>query len=89
MTAPMMNELLAANQPVVVDDTNIINVWNDNLEESFREISEIVQTHPYVAMDTEFPGAHLPSCSARNRRRDAESARCMLAGASGGVSALS
>eukprot|EP00960_Hanusia_phi_P033570 750519-Hanusia_phi.AAC.2 len=56
MTAPMMNELLAANQPVIVDDTNIINVWKHNLEDAFKEISDIVQTHPYVAMDTEFPG---------------------------------
>ena len=52
----MMSEMLAANQPVMVDDTNIINVWQDNLEEAMRDIAEIVQTHPYVAMDTEFPG---------------------------------
>jgi len=56
MTAPMMNELSAANQPVVVDDTSIIDVWAHNMEAAFKEISEIVQTHPYVAMDTEFPG---------------------------------
>jgi hypothetical protein len=44
ITAPMMSEMLAANQPVVVDDTNIINVWRDNLEQAFKDISEIVQT---------------------------------------------
>ena len=48
ITAPMMSEMLAANQPVMVDDTNIINVWRDNLEEAFKDIAEIVQTvsHP-------------------------------------------
>lgn len=40
----MMSEMLAANQPVMVDDTNIINVWRDNLEEAFKDIAEIVQT---------------------------------------------
>ena len=40
----MMSEMLAANQPVMVDDTNIINVWRDNLEQAFKDIAEIVQT---------------------------------------------
>jgi len=44
ITAPMMSEMLAANQPVMVDDTNIINVWRDNLEQAFKDIAEIVQT---------------------------------------------
>jgi hypothetical protein len=44
ITAPMMSEMLATNQPVMVDDTNIINVWRDNLEQAFKDIAEIVQT---------------------------------------------
>jgi len=40
----MMSEMLAANQPVVVDDTNIINVWRDNCEQAFKDIAQIVQT---------------------------------------------
>lgn len=34
----------------------IRNVWADNLEEEMAKIREIVETHPYVSMDTEFPG---------------------------------
>jgi hypothetical protein len=42
----MMNEMSASNQPVVVDDANIIDVWAHNMEAAFKEISEIVQTVP-------------------------------------------
>ncbi len=38
-------------QPVEVQ-----NVWASTLEREMAKIREVVQTHPYVAMDTEFPG---------------------------------
>ncbi|CAM9694547.1 unnamed protein product [Chrysoparadoxa australica] len=34
----------------------IRNIWAENLEEEFAKIRAIVRTHPYIAMDTEFPG---------------------------------
>jgi hypothetical protein len=53
----MMSEMLAANQPVVVDDTHIISVWRDNLEQAFNDIAQIVQT---VRPPPPFPPAFRP-----------------------------
>lgn len=36
---------------------DIINVWEDNLEEEIEKISDYVQQgYSYISMDTEFPG---------------------------------
>jgi hypothetical protein len=33
-----------SSQATIVDDTNIVFVWSNNVEEAFREIGQIVQT---------------------------------------------
>ncbi|KAH9508253.1 CCR4-NOT transcription complex subunit 8, partial [Bulinus truncatus] len=42
--------------PAVLEDHGIRDVWASNMEEELRNISRVVKTHRYIAMDTEFPG---------------------------------
>eukprot|EP00887_Chlorella_sp_A99_P004930 scaffold4.g4930.t1 len=38
------------------DMLRVREVWQDNLEQEMKLIREIVDEHPFLAMDTEFPG---------------------------------
>uniref|UniRef100_A0AC34FR71 Poly(A)-specific ribonuclease n=1 Tax=Panagrolaimus sp. ES5 TaxID=591445 RepID=A0AC34FR71_9BILA len=42
---------LATSKGVTIHD-----VWNDNVEEEFSKIRDIIHEYPYIAFDTEFPG---------------------------------
>lgn len=44
-------------QEEVLDfESRITDVWSYNLEDAMEEIRQLVDTYPYVSMDTEFPG---------------------------------
>ena len=40
----------------ITNTSFIKEVYNDNLDEAFREISTIIKKYNYIGMDTEFPG---------------------------------
>eukprot|EP00998_Keelungia_sp_KM082_P011344 NODE_759_length_1657_cov_142.803922_g749_i0.p1 GENE.NODE_759_length_1657_cov_142.803922_g749_i0~~NODE_759_length_1657_cov_142.803922_g749_i0.p1 ORF type:complete len:372 (+),score=64.28 NODE_759_length_1657_cov_142.803922_g749_i0:111-1118(+) len=42
--------------PVELSDDQFVDVWKHNLNEELARISELVQSYPYIAVDTEFPG---------------------------------
>jgi CCR4-NOT transcription complex subunit 7/8 len=57
MRGPAMMNGGGGQLPPSQSRTSMIrDVWEDNLEEEFRTIRELVQQYPYVGMDTEFPG---------------------------------
>jgi len=39
-----------------MDRPSIRDVWATNLEDEINRMAELVDTHPYIALDTEFPG---------------------------------
>ena len=39
-----------------MSETEIINVYKDNVEQAINEISSIITTYPIIGIDTEFPG---------------------------------
>lgn len=48
--------ILGVRVSSVSETLEIRNVWAENVEEEMAAIREVIETHPYVAMDTEFPG---------------------------------
>lgn len=43
------------------DILRVREVWEDNLDEEMAIIRNMVDQYPFLAMDTEFPGAVVPT----------------------------
>ncbi|KAK4204387.1 putative CCR4-NOT transcription complex subunit 7 [Triangularia verruculosa] len=53
---PQQSHVLDHTTRAAQNKGRIREVWKHNLEEEFETLRDLVQTHKYVAMDTEFPG---------------------------------
>ncbi|GLT48675.1 hypothetical protein SLA2020_222850 [Shorea laevis] len=52
------------SKPVVIRE-----VWSSNLESEFELIREVIDDHPFISMDTEFPGLIFKSAVPYSRER--------------------
>lgn len=53
---PQQSHALEHTTRAAQNKGRIREVWKHNLEEEFEILRDLIQTHKYVAMDTEFPG---------------------------------
>ena len=56
-------------------------VWDDNLDEEMAIIRNVVDLYPFLAMDTEFPGALSDSRTRREQLCATICFRCVVCGA--------